>query len=183
MAKTPVRSGEIGVEVKVDRLAVTRLKKRLDNLAAIPKLVFAQGRIEQLLLERTRGRFEISGQTAQKDPSGRRWKPRSPETRSTGFSPILVRSGTLRDAITIVRSNLRSEVATSSPTGAGARIGVPVTSKAAEYARAHQFGTRNSGVNRSVTIPQRRFLGVGDGEVKAVDRLINQIATEQLFKR
>ena len=183
MAK-PLKDGQLGIEVKVTpRLAVTKLKNKLADIAAIPTLLFAQGRIEKLLLGRTKDRFKPLGATrnAQRDPSGRLWRRLSPDYRKKTVRPILVVSGTLRDAIRIVRSNLQDQVALSSPTGARARIGVPRNSPAAKYARIHQFGGR-AGRNSKVRIPQRRFLGIGREDITAVSRLIGRVSAQQVTK-
>jgi len=171
---------DVRVKVEFDKKSLLHLNRSLKRTADISKLAFAQGRLEKLLVRRTKARFLPAGthENAQKDPSGTPWKALSPTTiRSKGArKPILVRSGLLHRTIRVVRSNLRSKVAVSSPTGARALIGVPAGSPAAKYAGFHQFG----GVQGNTYTPQRRFLGVGPKDAAAVQRLLDRIALEQL---
>jgi len=148
-----------------------RLSKRLDtlqkNLAPGPVL----GEVTRLLLDRTLRRFD-----AQVDPDNLPWRPLSPATLARknrlGFSnKILVERGKLRASIAIIRGEAQGLLYTN--TGAQARIGIK-DPDVAIYARYHQEGTKNT--------PQRRFLGIGRLDVKAVDSLVRRIADDMIKK-
>jgi phage gpG-like protein len=155
----------------------TKLKQKLQGYATAFGAIFAKGQLEKILLERTLGRFKTTGPTAQKDPSGTPWAPLSKETkRSYRRDQKLVDTGGLMNSIAIVRRKMSmSEL--QSPTGGGFSIGV-VGEEISKYARAHQFGAM-AGKGYQVRIPQRRFLGIGAGDVELVDNRIAKILLRQ----
>lgn len=153
-----------------------KVKAMLDRAQKAAGLVYSQKALEKLLVARTKGRFNEFGaagpysSVAGRDPDGVPWKPLAASTtnyRSGNPGRALFVTGALRDSIGVTRSNM-GKVAVQSPSGGGFSIGVRNTTAQAEggktpsqYARFHQFGT--------ATLPQRRFLGIGAGDVKAVD--------------
>ncbi len=159
-----------------------RLGQRIATIRARLALPVMTAEIGRLLLDRTMRRFD-----AQTDPDGNRWRALSPLTLRSrnrqGFPdvPILFRTGTLRNAIQIIRGKVSSG-AEYINTGAGLRIGVTrqnanyvqTTSSrsvnVADVARYMNKGTR--------TVPKRRFLGVGRLDVKAVDSLLRRRGAE-----
>lgn len=143
----------------------TRIATIRTNLA-LPEMTDAIG---QLLLARTLRRFD-----REVDPDNVPWKPRAESTMKRREranyppdSPLLVETGGLRNAIRLIRGG-RGTVSVN--TGAGVRIGVQDT-QIAKRAGAHQRGYGH--------IPQRRFLGIGRLDIKAIDSLLRRKA-EQL---
>jgi hypothetical protein len=84
-----------------------------------------------------------------------------------GNEQKLVRKGTMRDAIQIIRGGITG--ATFTNTGAGVRIGIQ-DPEIAKYARIQNRGNHH--------IPARRFLGIGRLDVKSVDSLLRRKARE-----
>lgn len=169
------------VTVKVTGQA--KVKALMARAAGIPELVFAQGRLESLLLRRTKARFAPIGTTAgaQKTPDGQLWKPLAPSTLASGGDNKrkLNRSGQLLQSIAILRTNMRDS-AIASPTGGGFRIGINPGSPANAYARIQNNGGV-SGRNLSSRIPARRYLGIGAGDVRAVSDLLYRVKRKQGF--
>lgn len=154
------------------------LGRKLTAYTASFATIFGGNRLENLLLERTKERFEPKGSNpnAQRSPFGDYWLPLSPETNrktNTNTSQLLVDSGQLRDAITIVRGNMR-QAAIESPGGGGFTIGVLSSSSAADYAALHQFGGF-AGKNNKVFIPARPFLGISKQDSIAVDNVMVRV--------
>jgi hypothetical protein len=151
----------------------SKVKRMLDRAILGTSFVFNQKNLERLLVERTRGRFNEAGgggryqSVAQRDPSGKRWKDLSPETLEThpNSNRILYRTGALQKSIGVVRRRM-SKAQLQSPTGGGFSIGVRGGNEIQTYARVQNFGSDER------NIPARRFLGIGPGDVDAVDNFI-----------
>lgn len=179
------KSRALDVDISIPKRPLSAVKSYLERLKGLPDVVYGQKRLEKLLVRRTKARFLPAGthENAQKDPSGRPWvrlsreRVRAKDKKYGPGKPILVATNTLHDAIKIVRSNLHSKIALGSASGAKANIGVYAASPAAKYAGIHQTG----GVSgRGSIIPQRKFLGIGKADVRAVDRLLKRMMKEQL---
>lgn len=136
----------------------------------------AQGRIERLIVKRTKDRFAPLGANprAQKDPVGKTWQRLAETTRRTSNldrSNVLTQTGALRNSIVILQKGMGN--ALGRPTGANSRVGVSPTAlgergiPVQNYAEAHQAGTAR--------VPQRRFLGVSKEDAKAVEAVIQRI--------
>ena len=145
-----------------------KLKARIATIRANLALPVMTEDIGKLLLARTLRRFD-----REVDPDERPWVPRKEATierRSRagfdGEGPLLVQTGALRNAIRLIRGG-KGTVSTN--TGAGVRIGVQDT-EIAKRAGAHQRGYGH--------IPQRRFLGIGRLDIKAVDSLLRRKAVQ-----
>ena len=159
-----------GLTVRVRN--ASRVRRALDDYPTIVELGLARGRVERLLLRRTKERFNPLGssKTAQRDPSGKKWVSLSPRTRGNP-NRILYRSGTLQESIQVLDRRM-SMAALSTPSGGGFRIGVNPNSPAAGYAGVHQNGGRAGGSR----IPRRRFLGVSSADATAVRRMLRDLA-------
>ncbi|MCK5307024.1 MAG: phage virion morphogenesis protein [Zetaproteobacteria bacterium] len=152
-----------------------RVKAHLARYAAAVPAILAQGRLEKMLLRRTKDRFRTK-----KAPDGKAWKDLKDITaaqKTTGKSKPLIRSGEMYKAIEVVRSTM-GEASLRSPTGAGFTIGI--VGEAVTRARAHQFGARKSGKGGRSRIPQRRFLGIGKEDVTAVNRLLRRLWNKEV---
>lgn len=143
-----------------------RLGRRIDTIRARLGLPLLVEETTQLLLKRVKDRFK-----REIDPDYRAWKELLPQTLrrkkrdGTANEQKLVRTGSMRDAIRIIRTGTLGT--TFLNTGAGLRIGIEEP-EIAEYARAQNQG--------SSTIVARRFLGIGRLDVKAVDSLLRRKA-------
>lgn len=140
-------------------------------------IVIAQGRVETLLLRRTKDRFAPAGTNAraQRDPSGRPWKELAPSTllrRKGDPKRKLYQSGALLNSIDVVRRNMTATVLRSA-SGGGFSIGIRPGSQADKYARIHQFGGY-AGRGNKVRIPARRYLGIGKADAVAVRRMMRR---------
>lgn len=143
-----------------------RLGRRMATITAALSLPVLTREVGELLLKRTLIRFK-----EEVDPDNVPWKPLAATTmlrrrNIPGIGeahPILVRSTRLRGAIRVLRGQAAGAVYTN--TGAGVRIGVDDPDLVAR-ARAHQQG--------NARVPQRRFLGIGRLDVKAVDSLLRR---------
>lgn len=143
-----------------------KLSRRIATIRANLNLPALTNEIAGLLLVRTLARFD-----AEMTPNGSKWKPLATATMMTrrhqGFDPghpMLVRSGTLRRSIAIIRGGAGS---TYTNTGADSRIGIQ-DPKIATYARVLNRGGGK--------IPARQFLGISQLDVKAVDSLMRRQA-------
>lgn len=135
----------------------------------------AQGRIERLIVKRTKDRFAPLGANprAQKDPVGKTWKRLAEATnrrKNTDRSQVLVDTATLRNAIVILQTGMGKALGRA--TGAASRVGINPSAlsggrRVEEYAIVHQAG--------SARVPQRRFLGVSQEDAKAVEAVIQRI--------
>lgn len=146
----------------------TKVVNRLHTIRAAAAVALTGNGLQRLLLDRTKARF-----LRQVDPNNEKWKPLSPVTAddkaSRGKRPeILQRSGVLYESLAIVK---RNQTNLASPTGAGFSIGVISSSRGeygkdpSIYGRRHQFGEG---------VKQRRFLGMGAADIKAVDGLLRR---------
>lgn len=137
-----------------------RLSQRISTISAALNLPVLTESVASLLLARTLRRFD-----QQVDPDGRPWEPHAESTKRQRGSnaTILNRTGAMRGAITRIRGNAAGTV--YAITGAGARIGID-DPRQVPKGTYHQYGTRH--------IPQRRFLGIGRLDVKAVDSLLRR---------
>jgi len=136
----------------------------------------AKGRIERLILRRTKDRFAPLGANprAQKDPVGRTWRRLATATRrrrNADRSAVLVETGALRNSIVVLQKGMGKALGV--PSGASSRIGVSPSvlgqrsRPVQEYAAVHQAGTAQ--------VPQRRFLGVSKEDARAVEGIIQRI--------
>ncbi len=144
-----------------------KLKKRLETIRANLGLAPLVEEIGGLLLRRTQQRFD-----QEVDPDYNPWQPLAQATLERkqrggyGDKGILVRKGDLRGAIHLIRGGLGTAYIN---TGAGVRIGVD-DPDVVPYAIAQNKGT--------LTIPARRFLGIGERDVKAADNLMRRKARQ-----
>ena len=143
-----------------------KLARRIAAIRANLQLPALTEEIATLLLKRTIDRFD-----AEMAPNGSKWEPLDTATIQRrarggfpGDHPILRRTGTLRDSIAVIKGGVG---AVYTNTGAESRIGIQ-SPKIAEYARVLNAGGRG--------IPARRFLGVSQLDVKAVDSLMRRKA-------
>lgn len=138
-----VDTSEFKKKIELVRLGIPHL---IDRTVIGPELV-----------RRMKTRFETK-----KAPDGSRWKARSSKTKSGGS--LLLRTGNLRDAITVMQGAPQGVYASN--TGLGFRIGLESrkvvetfasgntrTVDTAVYGRAHQMGDGY--------VPKRRFIGMG----------------------
>lgn len=136
----------------------------------------AKGRIEKLIVRRTKDRFAPLGANprAQKDPVGRSWARLAASTRrrrNTDRSQVLVESTALVNSIVVLQQGMGKALGRA--TGAASRVGISPTAlgrngKTVEnYGIVHQAGTAST--------PQRRFLGVSQDDARAVEAVIQRI--------
>lgn len=135
----------------------------------------AQGRIEKLIVKRTKDRFAPLGANprAQKDPVGKTWRRLAEATRrrkNPDRSQVLTETASLRNAIVILQTGMGKALGRA--TGAASRVGVSPSAlsggkRVEEYAIVHQTGTAR--------FPQRRYLGVSKEDAKAVEAVIQRI--------
>lgn len=138
-----------------------KLAARLRKLSVSIRKTVTDGRIPALLLRRTKKRFD-----KQLDPNERKWEPLSPNTLVRRRSGGNLRRKALHETLRLKQSiAIVKKSSLFSVTGASARIGVndPV---AAAYGRFHQTGEGD--------LVQRRFLGIGKSDIKAVDLLLEK---------
>lgn len=151
------------------RKAVTGDKALLARIATIQAGIgplVSRERLGAFLLRRMLARFD-----REEDPDGKKWVPRSARTR--GSHKLLNRTGVLRGSIGLLGGEGGTGFGVN--TGAGFRIGIRShsvtdasgrTINPALYGKALHQGTK--------TIPQRRILGIGALDVKAVDSLLRR---------
>lgn len=151
------------------RKAVTGDRALLARIATIQQGVGALASRERLgafLLRRMLQSFD-----REEDPDGKRWAARSSQTRGT--HKLLNRTGVLRAAIGVLGGAGGRGFGVA--TGAGFRIGVrshtvkDSSGRAINpsiYGKVHQQGNKH--------VPQRRFLGIGALDIKAVDSLLRR---------
>lgn len=147
-----------------------RLSRRISTIRRnlnLPALTEAVG---ALLHKRFLDRFD-----REVTPDGQPWLPLAESTlrrkRALGYGDAkkLVRTTDMRSAIQIIVG--RADGGVFANTGAGLRIGIS-DPEIAKYAKVHNNG---SGGGRT---PQRRFLGIGRLDVKAVDSLLRRKAQQ-----
>ena len=143
-----------------------KLKRRIDTVRTNLNLPGMTAEIAGLLLVRTMQRFD-----AEMTPNGSKWKPLKEATIQRrlrdgfgGAHPILKQTGTLRDSIAVIKGGSGS---TYFNTGAESRIGVQ-DPDVAKYARVQNKGGKG--------IVARKFLGISQLDVKAVDSLMRRKA-------
>lgn len=144
---------------------VQQLSRRIRTIQeGLPPLV-SRERLGAFLVRRMQERFD-----RRVSPEGVPWVARSPATK--GNHPLLEKTGSMRKAIGVLGG---PGSGMGIATGAGFRIGVksvdyidesgnPVNT--AEYGRVHQLGLGR--------VPKRRFLGINELDVKAVDSLLRR---------
>jgi hypothetical protein len=144
-----------------------KLSRRIATIRAALALPVLVNETGELLLRRHLKRFD-----EQVDPSGRPWKPLAASTlarrgraNKSQSSRILYQTGQLRAAIRIIRGDVTGSI--FSNTGAGVRIGVSDPDQVGK-ARVHNYGYGYTS--------QRRFLGVGPLDIRAVDALMRRRA-------
>jgi phage gpG-like protein len=151
---------------------VQKLGRRIATIRAAFSLPVLTDQISDLLVRRAKDRFE-----KQQDPDGKMWTPLAATTlarrRRAGGIPgrkILSQTNELRDSIRAIKGALGGIFAVN--TGAGVRIGFVGGEHLQLKARAHSYGNKKRG------LPQRRILGVGAADVKAVDGLLRRVAAK-----
>lgn len=140
------------------------LLQRIATIQAGVGPLVARERLGAFLVRRMQDRFD-----REVDPDGNRWKARAPSTR--GGHKLLNRTGKLRGALGVLEG---VGGGFGSATGAGFRIGIRSqkvkdgnrTVDTAVYGKAHHQGNKH--------VPQRRILGIGALDVKAVDSLMRR---------
>lgn len=143
-----------------------RLSQRIRTIREKFQLPAFTEELGNLLLKRTLERFD-----REVDPDGNPWAPLADTTIQTklrlGFGGMgkLKRTTKLRNSIRLIRGDVTGTIFTN--TGAGVRIGISDEERV-DVGRVHNLGT-----NR---IPQRRFLGIGALDVKAVDSFLRRRA-------
>ena len=141
-----------------------RLARRIQTIRRSLALPVLTNEIGELLLRRTLDRFD-----REVDPDGDRWVPLKSGTQRVkarlGVGGILKRTLRLRNSIRLIRGSVTGLIFTN--TGAGIRIGV-ADPTAAVYGGYHNRGVRPN--------PQRRFLGIGELDVKSVDSFLRRRA-------
>lgn len=150
-----------------------RLARRMATIRAALSLPVLTEEVANLLLKRTLARFE-----AQVDPDNNPWAALKETTqlrrKMSGYSPahpILQRTKELKHAIHVLRGASPGAVFTN--TGANARIGVD-DEEVTGRARAHQYGNSR--------VVARRFLGIGQLDVKAVDSQLRRLGAKLNMK-
>jgi len=162
--------------IQISIRGVSRVRLLINSLQNGIFESIAKGRIEKLIVRRTKDRFAPLGANprAQKDPTSSVWKRLSPNTtrrRNTDRSQVLVESTALVNSIVVLQQGMGKALGRA--TGAASRVGVNPTAlgrrgePVERYAIAHQAGT--------ATVPQRRFLGVSADDAKAVEGVIQRI--------
>jgi hypothetical protein len=150
-----------------------KLKRRLQLIATTLALAPMTDFIGEMILVRNLERFD-----REEDPDGRKWERLSDRTKADKFGvgaankKILVRSGAMRGAIQLIKGNVAGSTFVN--TGAGVRIGVKGQPRVVARARAHNRGVPKMG------LPQRRFLGVADSDVRAVDLFLKRLGNKAL---
>jgi phage virion morphogenesis protein len=127
--------------------------------------------IGELLLARTLRRFD-----AEIDPDGKRWPELSHghqerRARDGHSGKMLNVSGALRGSIQLIRGAVDFGTVYTN-TGAGVRIGVEPGEQAMK-AYVHNYGWKRK---PGGPIQQRRFLGIGQLDVKSVDSFLRRRA-------
>jgi phage gpG-like protein len=144
---------------------VEALKRRISTIREKLQLPALIEPIGELLLKRTLTRFD-----REEDPSGNPWVPLQPSTikrrmrEGTGTKKLNA-TGAMRASIQVIRGGIVGAIFTN--TGAGLRIGITDPRQALK-GRVHNQGSKN--------VPQRRFLGVGPLDVRAVSGLMQRRA-------
>ncbi len=162
--------------MRVSIRGVSRVRLLTTSLRGGVFASIAQGRIEKLIVKRTKDRFAPLGANprAQKDPVGRTWRRLAENTRrrrNRDRSQVLVETNALRNSIVILQKGMGK--ALGRPTGADSRVGISPSAlgsrgePVSRYGAVHQAG--------SARVPQRRFLGVSQDDAKAVEAVIQRI--------
>lgn len=147
-----------------------RLGRRINTIRTNLNLPALHNEVGELLHKRFLNRFD-----REITPDGLPWLPLAESTlrrkRALGYGDAnkLVRTTDMRNAIQIIRG--RADGGVFANTGGGLRIGIK-DPEIAKYATVHNNG---SGGGRT---PQRRFLGIGRLDVKAVDSLLRRKAQQ-----
>lgn len=141
--------------------------------------IFAKDRLENLIVKRTKARFGPPGshKNAQRTPAGKPWVELSPRTKrkyNRNRRQKLVDSKSLVRAIGVVRQNMEGS-ALQSPTGGGFSVGIlpSASQRVQRKARILNFGGF-AGRGGQVRIPGRRYLGIGNEDIKAVDLMVKR---------
>lgn len=147
-----------------------RLSRRIGTIRRNLSLPALMPEIGELLLKRTLSRFD-----REMNPDNIPWLPLAESTlrrkaaEGYGDAPKLVRTREMREAIQIIRG--RADGGVFANTGAGLRIGITDPDIA-------KYGTIHNNGSPSGRTPQRRFLGIGRLDVKAVDSLLRRKARQ-----
>lgn len=165
---------------------ITGLKKVASTVAAITlgvRKALGQGRIEELLLARVKGRFEPRGstETAQTAPDGRLWKPVSAATvasrkRNRNRMQALSDTKALQNAIKVLQDNV-SLLSLISAAGGSFSIGVHKSHPRYAAAQLHNRGGRTP---RGGLVPRRQFIGIGKGELASIGTLVKETILREL---
>lgn len=149
--------------VKGDKALLARIATIQEGIGPL----VSRQRLGDFLLRRMLARFD-----REEDPDGRKWKARSTAKRARSHK-LLNETGELRSSIGVLGGEGGTGFGVN--TGAGFRIGVRAhsvtdshgrTINPAVYGKVHQQGNGH--------VPQRRFLGIGALDVKAVDSLLRR---------
>lgn len=140
------------------------LLKRIATIQSGIGPLVSRERLGAFLVRRMQERFD-----KEQAPDGTRWKGRAPTSR--GNHKILNKTGALRGALGVLEG---TGSGFGAATGAGFRIGIRSMKvrdgsrmvDTAVYGRAHHLGLGH--------VPQRRILGIGALDVKAVDSLLRR---------
>jgi phage gpG-like protein len=169
----------LNLELVVSAAPIPAIKKAFRPYLEIPQELFGGKVLQKYLVQRTRNRFKRKGAhpVAQTAPSGKPWKRLAPSTIARGRDTErkLFETGALSRSIVVIKDNLKNALYTN--TGGGFRIGVKSDSKAGEYARIQNYGSRSegwSGRGYKTWIPARRFLGIGQPDKDAVNLWIKR---------
>lgn len=152
------------VKVSGQRSLVQRLKR---ISARMPGLL-TEAQAGEFLAKRMLRRFD-----AQMAPDGSKWKPLDDvalarkKRRGYGDKPLLVNSGSLRDAIGVILGGREGLFAVNS--GLGVRVGIREEEQAF-YGRLHNYGF---GVQT-----MRKFIGFNELDIGAVQSLLRRKAQQ-----
>lgn len=156
------------------------LNRTFGAIIEATRRIFGRRRIEDIILQVHKDRFDPKGRNrfAQFDPDKRPWVPITPYTlsrrkKNKNARQALVDSGALRDAIVIVRDNLKSALTV----GTGrASVGIPISSPQYEKGvRMNEGYFKRIRGGEVLRIPARPFIGVGPLELTAVGRFIDRV--------
>lgn len=138
---------------------------KLGGVRAALRSTQLEGQVATEILRRVRARFN-----RQVNPEGEKWKSRTQNGKKRNNKPLLQRTGTLKNSISIL---LRNNSSAYTNTGMGFRIGVkPKLRPGKEPMRAYIYGRwHNYGEAGMV---QRQFLGISAGDRQYVVTMISR---------
>lgn len=162
--------------IQVSVRGASRVRLLLSSIQGGVFESIARGRIEKLIVRRTKDRFAPLGANprAQKDPVGKTWARLAAGTRrrkNTDRTQVLVESMALVNSIVVLQQGMGKALGRA--TGAESRVGISPTALGSRGERVEQYGIVHQAGNART--PQRRFLGVSDEDAKAVEGVIQRI--------